>query len=130
MIKINENRDLKGVWIPKEIYLADYLSWTEKMLLIEIDSLDKEDTHCFASNEHFCNFLGIKDRQLRDCLNTLRIGLLIENVSFDGRTRIMKSNIKYMNEEEWRKTAGLIGKHKNMQKTTSETGVKLPCQTL
>ena len=31
------NRDFKGVWIPKEIYLMDELTWIQKMLLIEID---------------------------------------------------------------------------------------------
>ena len=44
-------RDFKGVWIPKHIWLTDDLGWTEKMLLVEIDSLDREHG-CFASNEH------------------------------------------------------------------------------
>ena len=34
------NRDFKGVWIPKEVWLDDKLSWMEKLFLVEIDSLD------------------------------------------------------------------------------------------
>lgn len=47
-----EDRDFKGVWIPKEIWLNKDLTPLEKMYLVEIDSLDKEDG-CFASNKHF-----------------------------------------------------------------------------
>ena len=45
----NKNRDFKGIWIPKDIYLSKELNWTDKLLLIEIDSLDNEN-HCMASN--------------------------------------------------------------------------------
>ena len=47
---MEQNRDFKGIWIPKEIYLSKELNWTDKILLIEIDSLDTEE-HCFAGNE-------------------------------------------------------------------------------
>lgn len=58
----NLQRDFKGVWIPKEIWLDKNLSWTEKLILVEIDSLS-ELNQCFASNEHFSEFIGVsKDR--------------------------------------------------------------------
>ena len=41
-------RDFKGVWIPKEIWLSADLSLTEKALFVEIHSLDNE-RGCFAS---------------------------------------------------------------------------------
>lgn len=63
-------RDFKGVWIPKEIYLADDLSWTEKILLVEIDSLDNENG-CFASNEHFAIFLGISKGRVSKNISSL-----------------------------------------------------------
>lgn len=37
------NRDFKGVWIPKEIWLSTELTLQEKVMLVEIDSLDNED---------------------------------------------------------------------------------------
>lgn len=35
-------RDFKGVWIPKEIWCSDQLSLIEKVLFVEIHSLDNE----------------------------------------------------------------------------------------
>ena len=52
------NRDFKGVWIPKEIWLNKNLSALDKVLLAEISSLDNEE-HCFASNEYFSEFCGV-----------------------------------------------------------------------
>ena len=53
-----QNRDFKGVWIPKEIWLNTELSITDKVLLAEIDSLDNEN-HCTASNEYFSEFFKV-----------------------------------------------------------------------
>lgn len=50
-----ENRDFKGVWIPKEIWLSKELSMTEKVILTEINSLDGEN-NCWSSNEYFAEF--------------------------------------------------------------------------
>lgn len=52
------SRDFKGVWIPKEIWLADHLTITEKVFLVEIDSLDNKDG-CYATNKHFQAFSGL-----------------------------------------------------------------------
>ncbi len=55
-------RDFKGIWIPREIWLSQDLNLTERILLVEIDSLDGING-CYASNEYFAKFLGIsKDR--------------------------------------------------------------------
>ncbi len=56
-------RDFKGVWIPKEIWLSQDLSLSEKCLFVEIQSLDNEHG-CYASNKHFARFLGISERQV------------------------------------------------------------------
>lgn len=63
-------RDFKGVWIPAEIYLDKELSWTEKLLLIEIDSLDGPDG-CFALNEHFAEHLGISKGRVSKLISKL-----------------------------------------------------------
>lgn len=55
-------RDFKGVWVPREIWLDKNLGWTEKLLLVEIDSLSKNG-QCFASNQYFAEFFDLsKDR--------------------------------------------------------------------
>lgn len=82
-------RDFKGVWIPREIYLREDLSWTEKILLIEVNSLDRGDG-CFASNLYLAKFLNISESRVADILTNLRKKGLIVNQSFDGRKRYMK----------------------------------------
>ena len=82
-------RDFKGVWIPKEIYLNKELSWTDKILLLEIDSLDNEDG-CFASNAYFSELLGISQINVSKSISKLKKLGYIRQESFDGRTRIYR----------------------------------------
>jgi hypothetical protein len=89
----NPPRDFKGIWISKEIWLHPELSIEEKVLLAEIHSLDGEDG-CFASNEYFMKFFGWKKRNLQDRLSRLKKLGFIQQESFDGRTRILRSYAK------------------------------------
>ena len=63
-------RAFLGVWIPKEIYLHKGLTPTEKLLLAEVYSFSKNGI-CFASNEHFSEFLGISKRQVSRLISNL-----------------------------------------------------------
>ena len=57
------NRDFRGIWIPKEVWLNKDLSANEKILLAEIDSLGGFSDGCFASNQYLAEFFGLsKDR--------------------------------------------------------------------
>lgn len=67
----NHKRDFKGVWIPKEVWLSKDLSLHEKVIFVEIHSLDNE-RGCFASNEHFARFLGVSERQVRRYISRLQ----------------------------------------------------------
>lgn len=49
-------RDFKGVWIPANIWLDDKLSPFDKVILLEIDSLDNEKG-CWKSNKSFADFM-------------------------------------------------------------------------
>ena len=64
------NRDFKGVWIPKEIWLDENLTWMEKLLLVEIDSLDAEKG-CFASNDYFAKFFQLSKSRISDIIGQL-----------------------------------------------------------
>src|ERR1041385_2273138 len=64
-------RDFKGVWIPREIWLSRQLSLMEKVLFVEIHSLDNA-SGCFASNAHFAEFFGVSDRQIRTHIGSLK----------------------------------------------------------
>ena len=89
-----KNRDFKGVWIPKEIYLLEGLSWTEKILLVEIDSLDNSGG-CYASNEYFAKFLGKSSNQISVSIAKLKKLGLIVDLSFDGRKRYISVKADY-----------------------------------
>lgn len=68
----NEERKFKGVWIDKDIWLDYDLNACEKVLLVEIDSLDNEPTHCFAENEYFAKFLGVSNRTVTRYISHLK----------------------------------------------------------
>lgn len=84
-------RDFKGVWIPKEIYLAPDLSALEKILLAEIDSLDHGDGS-YASNEYYATFLGVGIKYIEKMLTQLRKKSYVIDRKFDGRKRFISIN--------------------------------------
>ncbi|KYG89024.1 hypothetical protein A0U40_13435 [[Bacillus] sp. KCTC 13219] len=65
------NRDFKGVWIPKEVWQAKDLGWTEKLLLVEIHSLDNEQG-CFASNDYFSEFFELSKNRISKMVSSLK----------------------------------------------------------
>lgn len=65
------NRDFKGVWIPKEVWVADDLGWSEKVLLVELFSLDNEQG-CFASNDYLADFLKLSKDRISKMISTLK----------------------------------------------------------
>ena len=92
------NRDFKGVWIPKDVYLNTQLSLIEKILLVEIQSLDNEKG-CFAGNTYFAEFLGVSITSISLGIKKLIELGYIEKVSFDGRKRILKCTMKDIENE-------------------------------
>lgn len=87
-------RDFKGVWIPKEIWLSPNLSLTEKALFVEISSLDNE-RGCFASNQYFADFFGLSDRQIRTHIGTLEKKGFISVSVRDRNQRTIRTVGKY-----------------------------------
>jgi hypothetical protein len=86
-------RDFKGVWIPKHIWDNKEMIWTEKLLFIEIDSLAKNG-ECFASNEHFAEFLSVSTRQIQNLLSTLQQkGFIKIQLFYKGNTKIVCKRI-------------------------------------
>jgi hypothetical protein len=84
---MKENRDFKGVWIPKEIWLNTDLSIIEKVLLVEIDSLDNSERGCFASNEYLAKFVQLSEGRVANIISDLKKRKFIIQVFFDGRNR-------------------------------------------
>lgn len=87
-------RDFKGVWIPKEIWLSEQLSLMEKVLFVEIHSLDNE-RGCFASNRHFAEFFGVSERQIQTYIAALKAKGFITVVIRNRNERVMRAVGKY-----------------------------------
>lgn len=85
-LKTKIEHSFTGVWIPKEIYLSKDLNWTQKILFVEIQSLDNGEG-CYASNEYLSEFLGVSKQTISDSISKLKKLGFIKQVSFDGKTR-------------------------------------------
>ena len=90
------NRDFRGIWIPKEIWLSKDLSTNEKILLAEIDSLGGSSDGCFASNQYFADFFDLsKDRISRLVSGLKNKGYItVELVYKEGTCEVDKRIIK------------------------------------
>jgi len=89
---MNEIRDFKGVWIKKEIWLNTNLTLIEKVLIVEIDSLDNSDRGCFASNEYLAKFVNLSEGRVANIISDLKKRDFIIQLFFDGRNRGLRTN--------------------------------------
>jgi len=87
----SHDRDFKGVWIPKEIWLNKDLTIQEKVMFAEINSLDGEKG-CFASNNYFAEFFGLGVRRVIEIITSLKNKGLVTLDSFNGKIRVLKSS--------------------------------------
>ena len=87
------NRDFKGVWIPKEVWLDTRLNALDKIILTEIDSLDQGDRGCYASNEYIAAFCQCSERKVSAAISKLIEYGYINVQSFDGRQRELRSSL-------------------------------------
>ena len=86
-------RDFKGVWIPKEVWLDTRLNALEKIILTEIDSLDSSERGCWASNKHIAEFCQCSETKVSTAISKLiKLGYLYVQ-AFDGRQRELKSRL-------------------------------------
>ena len=89
----DNERDFKGVWIPKEVWLDTRLNALEKIILTEIDSLDSSERGCWASNKHLAEFCQCSESKVSTAISKLiKLGYLYVQ-SFDGRLRELKSRL-------------------------------------
>ena len=88
-----DKRGFKGIWIPREIWLHEGLTMQEKIMLVEIDSLDNENG-CFAQNKHFADFLGIGERRVQTIIKSLKAkGYLEISFTYKPGTREIERRV-------------------------------------
>lgn len=92
-------RDFKGIWVPKEIWLDTRLNALDKIILAEIDSLDKGDVGCFASNEYIAQFCQCSASKVSISIQKLIKLQYLELSKFDGRVRFLKSRLLNFNRQ-------------------------------
>jgi hypothetical protein len=92
------NRDFKGVWIPKEIWIDKDLTWMEKLLLVEINSLDNTEG-CYASNQYFGEFFNLSASRISEIVNSLVEKKYITSaLIYEGlqvKKRVLKTNLVF-----------------------------------
>ena len=121
-------RDFKGVWIPKEIWLAEDLTLTEKALWAEIDSLDGKDG-CWATNAYFEQHLGLKKKTVSELINGLvKKGYVKSRIKYKDTTnnkKVVDKRILRINEKKSKK--GNDRRKKKVAKTPpAEIGGGIP----
>lgn len=69
---MTDERAFRGVWIPAEIWLNRELSLQEKVMLIEIDSLQHPQKGCFKSNKKLAEFFGLSPNRVSEVISSLK----------------------------------------------------------
>lgn len=99
----NYERDFKGIWIPKIIWLDSRLNMIEKGICAEIDSLDN-GKGCFASNKYLADFCQCSETKVSTSISKLIDLGYICLESFNGRQRILKSRLSNFERQTLKKS--------------------------
>lgn len=76
---MSDHRAFRGVWIPADIWLNRELSLQEKVMLIEIDSLQHPERGCFKTNKALAEFFD---------LSPSRVSRIIARLEQSGWVRV------------------------------------------
>lgn len=96
-------RDFKGVWIPRTVWLDERLNALDKIILTEIDSLDIGERGCYASNKYIADFCQCSETKVSTAISKLiEYGYLYVQ-KFDGRQRELKSRLSNFERQNLKK---------------------------
>jgi hypothetical protein len=97
-------RKFQGVWIPAAIWLDRTLSITEKVMLVEINSLEQPDRGCYAGNDYFSGFFDLSKSRVSEIISNLaskgliRVVLIREGKQIVGRQIWMTKSGKLLTD--------------------------------
>ena len=97
MYSNSDERKFEGVWIQKEIWLNKDLSLIDKVLFVEIKSLDNTN-HCTKSNAHFAEFFNCSERTITRSVAKLKELGYIGELPFNGKFRRLYVEDKWMDK--------------------------------
>ena len=88
------------IHVPREIWENKELTMAERCIFAQVHYLDNPKTHCYASNEYFAEYFQVSERTVsRAITHLIELGY-ISQISFNGRSRVLKSNIVTVLESE------------------------------
>ena len=117
---MTEQRDFKGVWIDKEIWLDRRLNALEKVILTEIDSLSSEEKGCYAGNQYLAEFCQCSETKVSLGIKKLiELGYIYQE-SFDGRVRVLKSRLSNFERQTYKKCKADSQKMKDNNKDNNK----------
>lgn len=94
-------RKFKGIWIPKKVWLERSLKPVEKLMLVEIDSLDVGEHGCYASNQYFADFFDLSRPRITAIVAKLvSMGFISVNIVKQGN-RVLRREIKVLPNPIW-----------------------------
>ena len=115
------NRDFKGIWIPKEIWLDTRLNALDKIILAEVDSLNKGDNGCYASNQYIADFCQCSVSKVSISISKLIKLNYLYIESFDGRTRVLKGSLLKFKRQPIKKCEAA---YENLKDTNIDTNIE------
>lgn len=120
------NRDFKGIWIPKGIWLDKRLNALDKIILVEIDSLDATEEGCYASNKYLADFCQCTETKISTSIKKLVELGYIKITNFDGRKRYIKSRLKEIERQTLKKLKAELKKVKdnNIENNIENNNIK------
>lgn len=109
-------RKFQGVWIPASLWLDHSLSTNEKVMLVEISSLEDDVRGCYATNAHFAAFFGLSVSRVSEIISGLAERGLIKVEQIREGKRVIERRLRISNPFDKPKTpsenaANPFGKH-------------------
>jgi hypothetical protein len=83
---MNQERKFEGIWVPKALWFNPDLRPVEKLIALEVHSLDKTDKHCFAGNDHFAELFGLGVATVTRTIKALEEKSIIKTTTKPSKT--------------------------------------------
>lgn len=87
-------RKFQGVWIPAELWRDRALSITEKVMLVEIGSLEDDERGCYASNAKFAEFFDLSISRVSEIISGLAEKRLVSVEQIRDGVRVVERRIR------------------------------------
>lgn len=89
--KSEPSAELRGIWIPIEIWNDSRLNALEKIILCEIEYLSSRGTDCYASNKYLANVCQCSESKVSKAIAKLT-ELKYLSAKFDRKKQTLNNN--------------------------------------